>query len=192
MARAPAVPSESAVGLANVSPQARALFRPGMTRREFATRLVEAGLLEDATGFFGCLVPCHAVWWACLCLWKLLGPRMSAAQRDRFRVAARWALEPNAEHHRAAETLSKQVNDSDPIYWVLLAAAHAGSSASVDRHPNPIDTEGVARAAETAVRLAVAALPEADRQPALQHCIRLGFDIAGGGCPRVALLGARP
>src|SRR5262245_21217338 len=78
-----------------ISEQARTLFRPGMRRREYVDCLLQAGLLDDAAAFFGSLVACHAVWWACLSVWKLVGAGLSPAQRDALRVAVRWSTNPS-------------------------------------------------------------------------------------------------
>jgi hypothetical protein len=182
---APEVPRPE---LAKLSLSARALYQPGMKRRQFATRLVEAGLLEDAAIFFGSLVPCHAVWWACLCLWKMLSGRLSPAQRAHFTVAARWAADTSEEHRKAAEVLLPTLDYADPVSWLLLAAARSGSSPSADQHPTPLNLDVVADAAEAAVRLAVANLPHDERDSALRHAIRLGLDISAGGCPRLVLV----
>ncbi|MGE3804386.1 MAG: hypothetical protein AB7K24_06915 [Gemmataceae bacterium] len=171
----------------NLSARARALYQPGMTRRQFVDRLFQAGLLEDAAGIFGALLTCHAVWWACLSVWKLLGPSRKPDQRDGLRVAARWSVNPSEENRKAAETLVAEADYTDPVAWVVLAAARAGSAASVDSHPDPVDAGAVRRAAEAAVRLAVAALPAEQHEEALRQVIRLGYAIAEGGCPRLVV-----
>src|SRR5712691_6583052 len=118
MARAPAPssavhPDASGIPVTRLSRPAQALYRPGMKRREFVNCLVEADLLDDATVFLGGLVACHAVWWACLCVWKLIGARMSPAQQDGFRVAVRWATEPSEQHRKECEALILKADYGD-------------------------------------------------------------------------------
>ena len=123
------------------NPRTRAHCRPGMKRRASPhLPWLKDWPARGTTGFFGCLVPSHAVRWR-LRLWPSSARVAAAPSASRPR---RWVAGRAPERHRTVETLSKLGNDSDPYTGTCCGWTHAGRPRRATTS-NPVDTEGRAR-----------------------------------------------
>jgi hypothetical protein len=87
---------------------ARRLLRADLTPWAYFGRLLLHEQYPDAIRFLAHTLPKReAVWWGCVCLERICGPRLGPKQRLALRAAVRWVLDPSAASCRAAEPAAK-------------------------------------------------------------------------------------
>src|SRR5262249_61133554 len=98
---------QKAVEIANqadLGDEARGLLRDDLTADAYVARLRERGLWADAIRFLAHRLPKReAVWWGCLCAWKVSRPNPPEKEAAGLQAAVRWVREPTEDNRRTAE-----------------------------------------------------------------------------------------
>jgi hypothetical protein len=112
-----------------LSDEAKALLLDAMVPRQFLDVLVEKKLHADAARFLANALPKReAVWWACLCAERILGPEPAPAEGAAVKAARSWVIDPSDENRRAAFTAAEAAKLGTPAGCAALAAFLSGGS----------------------------------------------------------------
>jgi hypothetical protein len=162
--------------------EARQLLREDLSPQTYFELLRKEHLYVDAIQFMAHRLPKReAVWWGCLCVWKVSRPHLPQAESVALQAAVHWVLDPSENNRRAAEATGQAAGVGTPSGCVALAAFWSDGSLSPrglpEVAPPPFLT---ARTIAGALCLA-AVLPQADKQTELQGLfLRLANEVANG------------
>src|SRR6266536_3929242 len=95
------VTAKSAVEICKLVPlgdEAKKLLRDGLTPRQYLDVLIEKQQYVDAVRFLAHALPKReAVWWACLCARKAVGPNPPAPIQAALQAAEKWVVDPSED-----------------------------------------------------------------------------------------------
>lgn len=103
-----------------------------------------------------------------------------------LKTAKAWVQRPDADAHEAVTAaMDAAENDDDTVYTAMAAHFAGGSMAVEEGGVDPSPPAGVGAMVVTQIMLAIRA-GDVPFEAALDHMIRRGLDIAGGGTGQVA------
>ena len=148
------------------------------TPLDFLAGLVAGETPEDAISFCAYLLDRRqCVWWACCCARMMQSP----ASRDEelaLLAAEAWVRDPSPAHRKAALDTGVGGNHNLPGIWAALAAGGAGGNMEVNGQPGPpVPPHMCAKAARTAVLIALARNPSRERAAMIGKCADLARKI---------------
>jgi len=109
--------------------EARRLLRDDPTADGYLTLLLDHQLYADAIQFVAHRLPHReAVWWGCLCVWKMSRPDAPEEVAAALKAAVGWVIDPSENHRRAAETAGQAAGSDTPAGCVAFAAFYSGGS----------------------------------------------------------------
>jgi hypothetical protein len=162
--------------------EARRLLRDDLSADAYAALLTREHLYADAVQFLAHRLPKReAVWWACLCVWKVLRPEPPAKEAVALEAAVHWVQDPSEANRRAAQKVGEAAGPGTPAGGVALAAFWSGGSMAPPGLPEVAPpTFLTARTLAGALRLAaVRVRPDAQDVP-LRLFVDLGGAVADG------------
>jgi len=140
----------------------------------FLDKLAATPTPEDAVSFSAYLLPKReAVWWASQCV-RQMGSPVNRAEEVALLTAEAWVRDP--EEHRRVAALDLGLNGDHklPGSWVALAAGGAGGTMTIGQMPGPpVPVHLCARAARSAVLIALARMPFRERPGYIVKCVAL-------------------
>ena len=144
----------------------------------FLNLLIERKQYADAVRVLAHLLPeREAVWWACLCTWHAVGPRLTAREHTALGAAVYWVHDPSTANQKRAAAGAEPAERRNAAARVARAASEAvyppGSNAAAARR--------AAGSVATSVRWAVFRSPPDERERLYRQYLRLGNEIAAGG-----------
>jgi hypothetical protein len=141
----------------------------------FLDGLVSAGELIKAIAFLAYLLPRReAVWWACQSV-RALTPQLAKAEEPGIETAEAWVKEPEEERRRDALMRGVEGKRLSPTTWLALAAGWAGG---VSMPGVPFPPYQTARAAATAINIAISRIAVGERDASMKKCIENGKQLA--------------
>jgi hypothetical protein len=164
------------------SSTAQELLREEMTPRQFLDRLIEMQEFPDAIRFLAHALPKReAVWWARLCVGRVIGDNPPASILAALRAAETWVVDPSEENRRAALPAAEAAGYGTAAGCASAAAVWSGGSLGPPNVPSiPPGEHLTAHGASCAVMLAaVATEPEKASEKSLAF-LRLGLQVAEG------------
>jgi len=103
--------------------EARQVLRDDLAADAYLALLYDGKLYDDALQFVVRWLPKRdAVWWGCLCVWKICRPELAGPQGAAMRAAVQWVLETNEENRRAAEKAAEAAGSATAAGCLALAA----------------------------------------------------------------------
>jgi hypothetical protein len=142
---------------------------------KFLDGLTSAGELINAIAFLAYLLPRReAVWWACQSV-RTLTPQLPKAEQPALEAAEAWVKEPEEDRRRDALMCGVEGKRLSPTTWLALAAGWAGGVAMPGVPFPPYQT---ARAAATAINVAVSRVAVGERDAGMKKCIENGKQLA--------------
>ena len=171
--------------------QARALFHPRQRPEELLEALLGAAHHVDAVRLLAHgLGRRESVWWACVCVRTILGPRAPAPAIDALRLAEAWVYQPSEENRWAAHAAAEATQMGHPAGWAAMAAFWSGPSLTrpvrmppgvAAPPPVPPDPALTARAVANALILSATMDEPETAQEKYRRFLHKGVDIARGG-----------
>jgi hypothetical protein len=165
-----------------VGDDARALLRDDLTADAYVERLIAKQLYDDALKFVAHSLPKReAVWWGCLCVWKMRRPNPPEKEAGALDAAVHWVIEPAEEHRRLAETAGQKAGADTPSGALALAAFWSEGSMAPAGQPEVAPPPYLAGQTLAAVLDLVLAEAEGDRRADHQsQFLQLGREVARG------------
>jgi hypothetical protein len=158
---------------AELSKDARKLLGADSAPQPFIEELLAAELFEDVILLLAQGLPKReAVWWACLCLWRLCGMRPKAEEKPLLQSAVGWVVEPDEDKRRAAQAQAEKADPKLPARWLGLAVAADGQGG----------TSLVPGYVAGSILLAAAGADVANLPDLEHHCADVGLQVATGKC----------
>jgi hypothetical protein len=153
-----------------------------MTARQYLDRLVERQLQAEAIRFLAYVLPKReAVWWACLCADRVLGPDPPPRVAAALDAARAWVLDPSEDHRRAALPAAEAAEVGTPAGCAALAAYFSGGSLSPPDLPVVAPGEHItAHLVASAVILAAVIREPAKASEKYAAFLGLGLEVAVG------------
>jgi len=139
---------------------------------DYLVKLAAGASPEDAVSFCAYLLDKRqAVWWISRCL-RYMGSPRGHDEEIALKLAEAWVRDPE-EHRRVAALQVGLEGDHDlPPVWAALAAGSAGGTIRIGEVQGPpVPPHGTAKAARTAVLVALAAVPMRERKSTLEACV---------------------
>jgi len=165
----------------DLSEEARALLRPGMSAWDFAAVLVEHEHFVPGIDFLAhamCLR--NGVWWACLCIQHACGKEPSAQDRAALLAATVWVLQPTDQNRASTGGPAQSAGPVSP-------AGRVASAVSVGNvPPNMLPGRESADAIAAAVKLASVKAEPARISAVQRQFVELGMKFAGAPTPAKA------
>jgi hypothetical protein len=166
---------------AGLGDAARGLRHEGLTPRQYLDRLVQGHLHADAIRFLAYTLPKReAVWWACLCVDRILGPGpppLAAA----LAVARAWVIEPSDDNRRAALPAAEAAEVGTPAGCAAAAAYFSGGSLARPELPAVAPGEHItAHLVASALMLAAVIRQPEKSVEKLASFLQLGREVASG------------
>ena len=181
-ATAPALPTVTDICASfDLSEEARALLRPGMSAWDFAAALVEHEEFVPGIDFLAhamCLR--NGVWWACLCVQHVCGKELSAPDRSALYAATVWVLQPSDQNRSNAGAPARSAGPVSP------AGRVAGAVSVANVPPNMLPGREAADAIAAAVKLASVKAEPARISAVQRQFVELGMKFAGAPTPAKA------
>jgi len=116
--------------------EAQALFREGMSPREFLGALIAKHHFPDAVRFLAHAMPRReAVWWAWVCARRSAGPEPEPPIQASLDATERWIAQPNEEHRRAAMKAAEEAELKTAAGCAGLAAFFSDGSLAPPNAP---------------------------------------------------------
>lgn len=116
----------------SLSEAARPLLADGLSPRVYLEALIGAGLLADAEVVMAHALPKReAVWWACRCVRRAVGPEPAAEVAEALRAAETWSAAPGEVNRRKAYPAAEAAGFGHPAGCVAVAAYFSGGSLSL-------------------------------------------------------------
>ncbi len=148
----------------------------------YLDKLIASESPEDAVSFCAYLLGRReAVWWACQCVRKI-APLASRDEEKALLLAEAWVREP--EEHRRRFALDYGLRNDHKLagVWVALAAGGAGGTLVMGENLGPpVPPEMTARAARTAVLVALTRTPSRERIKYIRASAELCRTLAQDG-----------
>ena len=162
--------------------EARKLLSDDIMADAYLARLIDGGLLPDALEFLSYWLPKReAVWWGCLCVWKVARPEPSPKESAALQSAVRWVLEPNEANRRAAEAAANLAGIETPAGCRRLAAFASSGSLSAPELPEAAPPPFLTAKIVFSALRAAAIQDRPDKQPLPQRLfITLGRELVSG------------
>jgi len=141
---------------------------------DFLDKLATTDTPEDAVSFAAYLLDRReAVWWASQCV-RQMGSPVNREEEVALLTAEAWVRDPEEHRRAAALDLGLNGNHKLPGSWVALAAGGAGGTMLVGQSPGPpVPMHLCAKAARSAVLIALARMPFRERASYIQRCADL-------------------
>jgi hypothetical protein len=115
---------------------ARPLLQDGLTPRQFLDVLLAKEQYKAAVDFVAhALPPREAVWWGCICLRHLGGPKLPPLEEAACKAALQWVLDPTEENRRAAEEPGTAAGFGTAAGTLAMAAFWSGGSIAPPKLP---------------------------------------------------------
>jgi hypothetical protein len=146
---------------------------------DFVRSQVADGAWDAALSYCAYLLPRReAVWWACLCLRRML-PAFAPPDAANLQIAEAWVQAPDEQSRRAALNLGMQGDTRSPTTWVALAAGWSGGSMLAPEYGSvPAAPYQTARAVRAALLMANAQLSSVTARDVLTPCVEAGVRLA--------------
>lgn len=171
---------------AGLGPEAAAAAAAAADAATALARIVETGMMVDATRFMAHALPKReAVWWACMCA-RATAPDAPPPDAEAVTAAEAWVRKPEEDLRRAAMARAEATGFQSPEAWAAVGAFWSGGSMAPPGQPvvPPADhLTGVAVA--SAVLLAAVRRAPEKAEGTLRRFIDSGLDIAAGGSGRI-------
>ena len=166
-----------------LTPEAKALEKPGALAPVLFEAMVSQGLYVDAVRFLARGLPKReAVWWACLCARDRLPPEPSPVILAALKAAEDWVYKPTEENRRAAMAKAEAAQFDTPSSWAAVGAFWSGGSMSPEGNPVvPPGEHLTGLAVAGAIMLAAAQTEPQHATERYQQFLAYGANIARGG-----------
>ena len=162
---------------AQLSGEARQLFRQDMTAQRYLEALSKAALFPDALKCLGYVLgAAQSVSWAAVCMKELSGADEHGAERDAARKAVNeWLAARTEEKRRAAKDAADAAGVNTPEGCLAMAAFLAeGSMAPAHVQSVPAPPHAAEKLAASAVLLSVVNQPR-QMPERFERCLALGL-----------------
>jgi hypothetical protein len=162
--------------------EAKTLLRDGMTPRQLLEALMAGQLHADAARFLAHALPKReAVWWACLCAERVLGPEPPASARAALSAAKAWVIDPKDENRRAALPAAEAADLGTPAGCAAVAAYFSGGSLTPpELTPVPPGEHLTGNMVAASLALATVAKEPEKAPEKYAEFLKLGFEVANG------------
>lgn len=166
-----------------LTPEAKALEKPGALAPVLFEAMVSQGLYVDAVRFLARGLPKReAVWWACLCARDRLPPEPSPVILAALKAAEDWVYKPTEENRRAAMAKAEAAQFDTPSSWAAVGAFWSGGSMSPEGNPVvPPGEHLTGLAVAGSIMLAAAQTEPQHATERYQQFLAYGANIARGG-----------
>lgn len=166
-----------------LTPEAKALEKPGALAPVLFEAMVSQGLYVDAVRFLARGLPKReAVWWACLCARDRLPPEPSPVILAALKAAEDWVYKPTEENRRAAMVKAEAAQFDTPSSWAAVGAFWSGGSMSPEGNPVvPPGEHLTGLAVAGSIMLAAAQTEPQHATERYQQFLAYGANIARGG-----------
>jgi hypothetical protein len=109
--------------------EARQHLRDDLTADAFLALLEARRLYDDALQVAVHWLPKReAVWWGCLCVWRMCRPDLPGPEAAAMQTVVQWVLDVNEENRRAAEKAAEAAGPATAAGCLALAAFWSGGS----------------------------------------------------------------
>jgi hypothetical protein len=162
--------------------EARQLLREDMATQEFLVLLLSNRQYQAAVDFVAHALPQReAVWWGCLCLKHVSGPKLAEPDEAPCKAAVQWVLDPSEENRKEAEVPGRATGPGTPAGALALAASWTGGSlAPPNAPPVPPSPFMTAKGVAGAVLLAAARAEPSKIVDTQRLYAELGIGVAQG------------
>jgi hypothetical protein len=175
-------PAEGVAAKAKLGDEGKKHVAPGATVASCLDAMAAAGAWLDAIRLMARALPRReAVWWACVCVRRVLNEKDPPEEAAALDAAIRWVSTQTEDARRAAFAAAEVINFESPAAIAALAAFWSGGSLSLPKLPPVPPPEHLlpTAAGNAAILAGVKGEPEkaAEKYAAL---LALGRDVAEG------------
>ncbi len=161
---------------------ARLLLRDDLTADAYLTLLKGRQLYQDALSFTVHLLPKReAIWWGCLCIWKMCRPEPKGPEVEALRATVHWVLSNNEDSRQAAGKAGKAAGPGVPAGSLALAAFWTDGSMAPPGLPDVAAPPLLAaKTVAAALDLAIARADPSRKAEYQQSFLHLATEVANG------------
>jgi hypothetical protein len=163
--------------------EALALLKDGMSPEEFLAALMEKKLYVDGFEFLAFALPVReAIWWGLLCMQHSAGDNLSPTDRGAASAAVNWLLQPTEENRVAAGPAAEAAGIASPAGSIAAAVFNTGGNVAppglqIFKAP---DKFAPAKAIARAVTIASVKVEPVHIISTQKSYLTLGLEVAAG------------